>query len=67
MRNHIYEVVLQSVTGLGTPVLNYKDENGNDVWENITPQKPTPDAYFLGASLNILSWRVVNNNTSLDW
>ena len=67
VRNHIYEVVLQSVTGLGTPVLNYKDENGNDVWENITPQKPTPDAYFLGARLNILSWRVVNNNTSLDW
>lgn len=67
VRNHIYEVVLQSVTGLGTPVLNYKDENGKDVWENITPQKPTPDAYFLGARLNILSWRVVPNDTNLDW
>lgn len=67
VRNHIYEVVLQSVTGLGTPVLNYKDENDQDVWEEITPQKPTPDAYFLGARVNILSWRVVNNNTNLDW
>ena len=67
VRNHIYEVELQSVTGLGTPVLNYKDENGENVWEDITPQKPTPDSYFLGARLNILSWRVVNNGTSLDW
>lgn len=67
VRNHIYEVILEKVTGLGTPVLNYKDENDQDVWEDITPQKPTPDAYFLGARLNILSWRVVNNNTSLDW
>ena len=67
VRNHIYEIELNSVTGLGTPVLNYKDEEGDDYWENIIPQKPTPDSYFLGARLNILSWRVVSNGVSLDW
>lgn len=67
VRNHIYEVELNSVIGLGTPVLVYKDENGEEVWEDIIPQKPTPDAYFLGARLNILSWRVVSNGVNLDW
>lgn len=67
VRNHIYEVVINSVFGLGTPVLSPKDGSTTEPWEDITPQKPTPDAYFLGARVNILSWRVVNNNTSLDW
>lgn len=67
VRNHIYEVELNSVIGLGTPVLTYKDEKGSEIWEKITPQKPTPDSYFLGARLNILSWRVVNNSVNLEW
>ncbi len=67
VRNHIYDMIIESVIGLGTPVLKYTDEEGNDSWEIITPQKPTPDSYFLGTRLNILSWRVVNNNVNLEW
>ena len=65
VRNHIYDVEINSVFGLGTPVLSPKGET--DEWEDIIPQKPTPDANLLGVELKILSWRVVNNNVSLEW
>lgn len=65
VRNHIYEVQLNTIYGLGTPVL-IPNQDG-DTEKEIIPQKPTPDAYFLGARLHILSWRVVANDTSLDW
>lgn len=65
VRNHIYEVQINTVTGLGTPVLT--PVGGEDEVEDIIPQKPTPDAYFLGARINILSWRVVNNGVNLEW
>lgn len=67
VRNHIYEVQLEKVTGLGTPILTYLDDDDHESWEDITPQKPTPDAYYLGARVNILSWRVVGNKVTLDW
>lgn len=67
VRNHIYDVALNSVFGLGTPVLTPENETDYDSWENIIPQKPLPDTYFLGARVNILSWRMVNNNVELDW
>lgn len=68
VRNHIYEVSLNTVYGLGTPVLSYEFDEDHKDWENIIPQKPSPTAYFLGARLNILSWRIVkNDNVSLDW
>lgn len=60
VRNHIYDVVLNSVVGLGTPV--YKAED-----ENIMPQKPEYDATYIAAQINILSWRVVSNDTELIW
>lgn len=63
VRNHIYDVKINTITGLGTPVLNPSD----GTQEVIQPQHPGTDAFFLGARVNILSWRVVNNNTNLDW
>lgn len=62
VRNHIYEIELNSVYGLGTPV--YTPDS--DVPE-IIPQKPSNEAFYLGARLNILSWRVVKQGVSLDW
>lgn len=61
VRNHIYEVELNTIFGLGTPVLIPDEEI------EIIPQKPTPDAFYLGARINILSWRVVANKVGLDW
>ncbi|MDE6095407.1 MAG: Mfa1 family fimbria major subunit [Muribaculaceae bacterium] len=64
VRNHIYEVELNSIFGLGTPVLI---PDSDEEEKEIITQKPSPDSYYLGARLNILSWRVVNNGVSLDW
>ncbi len=65
VRNHIYEVQLNSIFGLGTPVLIPVEKEENP--DPIVPQKPTPDAYYLGARLNILSWRVVANEVKFEW
>lgn len=59
VRNHIYNCVITSVTGLGTPVY--------DPTEVIYPEKPENEETFIAAHINILSWRVVNNNVDLDW
>ncbi len=67
VRNHIYDIEINTVYGLGTPVLNRHKNNPNDPEDPIIPQKPSNEAYYLGARLNILSWRVVNQNVSLDW
>lgn len=59
VRNHVYDVKLNTVYGLGTPV--YKPE------EVIIPQKPKDDDTFIAAQIDVLSWRVVNNNVDLTW
>ena len=66
VRNHIYEVVLKTVYGMGTPVLTPEEGTDPDDWEDIIPQKPSNE-FYLGARINILSWRVVNNDVNLDW
>lgn len=59
VRNHIYDIKLNSVLGLGTPVL--------DPDKIVIPQKPSNEAFYIGARLNILSWRVVNQGVKLEW
>ena len=60
VRNHIYDIKVESVTGLGTPVLNPD--------EKIIPQQPKKDNdTYIAAQIQILSWRIVNNNVDLDW
>lgn len=59
VRNHIYDINLTSVIGIGTPVY--------DPTENIIPEKPTKDDTFVAAEIKILSWRLVSNDVSLDW
>lgn len=52
VRNHIYELTLNSITGIGTPVFNPD--------EVIIPDKPVDEnLYFLSARINVLAWRVV--------
>lgn len=60
VRNHIYDIKIESVTGLGTPVLNPD--------ENIIPQHPKEDNdTYIAVQIQILSWRRVNNNVDLKW
>lgn len=63
VRNHIYDIQIIQVNSLGTPVLN--PSNGRE--EVIIPQHPSQDEFLMAAQVNILSWRIVNNQVSLDW
>lgn len=59
VRNHIYDVKITNVVGLGTPV--------DDETQIIYPQKPENDETYIAAQINVLSWRVVSNDTELTW
>lgn len=59
VRNHIYDCVIDNIAGLGTPVY--------DPTEVVYPEKPKEEDTFIGAKINILSWRVVPNNVKLEW
>lgn len=61
VRNHIYDIELNSVYGLGTPIYDPEDDT------IIIPQKPNDDESYIGANINVLSWRVIRQNVSLDW
>lgn len=66
VRNHIYDVRINSVYGLGTPVLVPFDEEGKDEVP-IKPEKPGEDESYLGVQIYILSWRIVDNSIDLEW
>lgn len=51
IRNHIYDLTLNSLMGIGTPVFNPD--------EIIIPNKPSDKLWYLAAKLNILKWRLV--------
>lgn len=62
VRNHIYDIELNTVYGLGTPI--FTPEGGEVI---IVPQKPSPEYSYIGAQINVLSWRVVRQGVNLDW
>ena len=59
VRNHIYDTKVTKIAGLGTPVYDPEKE--------IYPEKPDPNDHFIAALINILSWRIVNNDYALEW
>lgn len=59
VRNHVYDLEINSVFGLPTPVLNPD--------EIVITQKPDNEVFFIGARLNILSWRVVSQKVNIEW
>ena len=59
VRNHIYELNITGLTGLGTPV--YRPD------EVIYPEKPNTDETYIGAEVEILTWRLVNQDVSFAW
>ena len=58
VRNHIYDINIKSITGLGTPVVS-----GNPVI--VTPEVPEDNATYVAAQINILSWKIVTNEVDL--
>ena len=59
VRNHSYKVNVTGVKGWGTPVYD-PDQNVEK------PVKPTDKETYIAAKINVLSWRVVSNNVTLD-
>ncbi len=59
VRNHVYDITIDGIYGLGTPVY--------DPGQKIIPEKVDPDDVYIAAQVNILSWRLVNKNVTLDW
>ena len=59
VRNHSYQITVEDIKGLGTPVYD-----GNVVIPN--PVKPTDDESFIAARVNVLSWQIVKQNVTLN-
>lgn len=60
VRNHVYKTNVTKIAGLGTPVY--------DAVEDIYPEKPEDDQYtYIAAQINVLSWRIVEQNVEFDW
>lgn len=59
VRNHVYDMKINSLYGLGTPVYNPD--------QIIIPETPNPEDVFVAAQINVLSWRIVSNDVNLDW
>ena len=59
VRNHAYSIAINKVAGMGTPVI--------DETKPINPTKPETVEYELSAQINILKWKIVSQNVTLDW
>ena len=58
VRNHLYKVTLNTIAGWGTPVY--------DPEKIIIPVTPSDNESYLGAQINVLMWRVVNQDADLN-
>ena len=58
VRNHVYKFNITAINGYGTPVFNGETDF-------VTPEKPADVKTFVAAQINILSWRVVEQENTL--
>ena len=57
VRNHWYQLTINSIAGLGTPVIDPNDP--------IDPDRPEEENYYVAAQVNVLQWKVVSQNVDL--
>ncbi|MDY4411425.1 MAG: fimbria major subunit [Prevotella sp.] len=58
VRNHLYNVTINSLAGFGTPVY--------DPSYAFDPITPTNSASYIAARINVLSWRIVSQKSNID-
>ena len=58
IRNHFYQLTINSIEGLGTPVYN-----PNEVIKEF--EKPTDEEYYIAAKIQILKWNIVSQSVDL--
>lgn len=59
VRNHVYQLTINSIKGLGTPVY--------DGGETIVPHKAEDSEYYVSASINILKWKIVTQTVDIEF
>ena len=59
IRNHFYQLTINSIEGLGTPV--YDPDKVIDEFD-----KPTDEEYYIAAKIQILKWKIVSQNVALN-
>lgn len=59
VRNHVYKVTLNSISGLGIPVSGGESEI-------IIPSEPVDKYYSLNATINILQWKIVEQGVDFN-
>lgn len=62
VRNHQYEITINSISGWGTP--GDLGIGGGDPEDPIIPEEPEDESY-VAATINILKWKVVSQNVDL--
>lgn len=58
VRNHLYDINVTDMSGFGSPV--------NDPTETIIPTVPVENKSYVAAKINVLQWRVVQQDVNLD-
>jgi hypothetical protein len=58
IRNHSYKVNIDGVKGWGTPVYDPSQE--------VVPVKPTDKETYISAKIDVLAWRVVSYDVTLE-
>lgn len=63
VRNHIYKITFSAIKKLGHGI--FRPGEGSEEPEPIIPDEPDDDTYYLGTTINILSWKIVEQNVEL--
>ena len=58
VRNHIYDVTITDIKGYGTPIFNPD--------KDIDTTHPSNEEVYIAARINVLSWRVVSSDVTLE-
>ena len=58
VRNHLYDITINSIKGLGTPVF--------DPTQEINPGTPEEEHYYVAAEVKILKWKIVSQSVALE-
>ncbi len=65
VRNHWYQLNVSKVLSLGHGVFKPGDIEGDDETEEIIPDDPKKERFALAAKINILSWKIVEQDIEL--